>query len=321
MVDLFTIFSNIKPTGENEHFFSVEDITSNIPHKLGCSQDKHPMFFIECSDDTPTTNINLKQFQVNFNQECSLKGSVGVFDMRYAIVELKSTDSDLQKYFLELVYIVLCKLPQKPKVLEFKREISKVISLFTASPSFSREIVKGLWAELLVIARSSDPLYLIRSWHVIPEDKYDFNDGIDKIEVKATSSQERIHTFAIEQLNPNKDSQLLIASVIAIPSGQGASVFDLIDAISSIVTDTDALMKIKEIAYQTIGIHLSETKRLKFDIGMAIDSYKLYDYTDIPAISLDTVPANVTNVHFSSCLKGIPVANVSTSISKLHKAL
>lgn len=322
MKDIYSIFCSIKPAEGDDKFFSVEEIISSLPHKLGCSQEQYPVFFVECSDDTPTTNINLKQFTVNFNQVCNLKDGDGVINSKkYTIILLKSIESDIQKYFLDLVYIVLKKLPVKPTVNALKHEISKLISLFTAPPKFSEEIVKGLWAELFVIARSKDPIYLINSWHLSPNDIYDFNDGIDKIEVKATKSQERVHMFAIEQLNPNKDSKLIIASVIVLVSGQGVNIFDLIDVISNNITNTDALLKLKEIVYQTIGPHLEESNKIRFDVSMSVNTYKLFNHYDIPAILLSIVPVEVSSVHFSSCLKDIPAADISMTQSKLHQAL
>lgn len=321
MVDLYSIFCRIEPAESNEKSFPAEEIISMLPHRLGCSQERYPIFFVECCDEMPTTNINLKQFSVNFNQVCNLVESGNTICKKYTIILLKSLESDIQKYFLDLVYIVLRKLPSKPTVAALKHELAKVISLFTAPPSFSKEVVQGLWAELFVIACGKDPLYLINSWHVSTEDKYDFNDGIDKVEVKATRNQDRVHAFAIEQLNPNKDSKLLIASIIVVPSGQGGNIFDLIDAISEKVADNDAILKLKEISYQTIGPHLEESKKIRFDVSMAANTYKLFNHYDIPAIPISVVPFEVSNIHFSSCLKDIATVDAKALQSKLHQSL
>lgn len=321
MIDLYIIFCSIKPANGDDTCFYVEDISLELPHKLGCSKEQYPIFFVETCDDTVTTNINLKQFTVNFNQACNLKNDNSTISKKYTIILLQSLDRDIQKYFLDLIYIVLKKLPIRPTVKALKSEISKVVSLFTTPPVFSKEVIKGLWAELFVITCSKNPLYLINSWHVSPEDKYDFNDSTDKIEVKSTKNQERIHTFSIEQLNPNKDSKLIIASVIVIASGQGKNVFDLIDAISERVTDVDALIKLKEITYQTIGPHLESTKKVRFDTSMAANTLKYFNHFDVPSINSFSLPVEVSNVYFSSCLKDILATDISTTSSKLHQAL
>ena len=188
-------------------------------------------------------------------------------------------------------------------------------------PQISKEAVKGLWAELFVIERSKNPLYLLKSWHVSTDDKYDFNDGTDKIEVKATSNDERMHHFAIEQLHPNTDSQLLVASLIVVNSGLGTGIFDLVDSISSRVTDTDALLKLNEEVLQTIGSHIDEAKELKYDYTLAKDNLKFYNYKDIPAIAMQDVPMGVSSVHFASCLKGLDAVKLRKMSGNLFNSL
>lgn len=285
--------------------YSVDNLCDGLSHKLAFSPEGYPMIFIECSDEKITSNIRLKLFNVTFNKLCKLSEDGKYIEKKYSIVKLISSNSDLKKYFLEVMRLVLNKIPQRPKVEQLKREITKVISLFTASANISKEAVKGLWAELFVIERSQNPLYLIKSWHVSVEDKYDFNDGIDKIEVKSTSNEERVHHFAIEQLNPNKDSQLMIASLIVVNSGIGKSIFDLVDSIMKRISDTNALLKLNEEVLQTIGCHIEEAKEMCFDYTLAKNNVRFYDYKTIPSIAQSSVPEGVTSVHFTSCLKGL----------------
>ena len=73
--------------------------------------------------------------------------------------------------------------------------------------------VNGLWSELFLIENSTNPKELINYWHNLPEEKFDFNAGKERIEVKSSSSFERKHIFSAEQLNPPSDTQVLIASV------------------------------------------------------------------------------------------------------------
>lgn len=162
---------------------------------------------------------------------------------------------------------------------------------------------------------------MLKSWHVSTEDKYDFNDGVDKIEVKATSNEERIHHFAIEQLNPNKDSQLLIASLIVVNSGLGTDIFDLVDSISSRVTDTEALLKLNEEVLLTIGSHIEEAKELKYDYNLAKDNLKFFNYKVVPTIKLKDVPLGVSSVHFASCLKDLDTVKVSNLSGNLYNSL
>ena len=320
--NIYKKFVGLKPLkADMTDEYSVETICSGLPHKLGITPTGYPMIFVECSDDKVTSDIRLKLFKVSFNRMCRLKEGDNTMDKKYSIIQLNSDREDFQKYFLEVMHLVLLKLAVKPKVEQLKHEVSKIVSLFTAPATISKDVIKGLWAELFLIERAKDPLYMINSWHISPEDKYDFNDGYDKIEVKATSNEDRIHHFAIEQLHPNKDSQLLIASLIVVNSGLGKDVFDLVDSISSKVSDIDALLKLNEVIMNTIGSHIEEVKGVKFDYILAKDHIKFINYVDIPKIKLSDVPLGVSAVQFTSSLNGLHDVNPNIMSGKLYKSI
>jgi hypothetical protein len=284
-----------------------------LPHRVGCSNEGFPMLFIECCDKDHLSDIKLSMFRVLFNRKCSLADidNKNVAEKDYSIIQMVSDDQDLIKYFFQVITIVLKRIPINPKVKTLKEEISKVIEIFTVPPKFSKEVVRGLWAELLVIERSSNPEYLVRAWHEEPEDRYDFNDSIDKIEVKSTSGDQRSHLFSLEQLNPNDSSNLIIASVFVNPSGIGKNIFDLMDMISPRLKDTDCSLKLSEIVLKTIGLHLEECRNLHFDYNFASDTLTYYDSKVIPSIDKNSIPSTVSAVHFRSDMSDVPSISVT----------
>lgn len=322
MEKLFSIFSHLKEKRTETGLYEVEDLISGKPHKFGATEEGCPVIFAECSDETVSTPIRLKTIRVDFSQLCSLRDSDGTkVTKKYTIIVLNSLESDLQSYFLEVFSLVLNKFVNTPSVFNLKTEITKVAKMFMAPPSFSAIVIQGLWAELFVIASARNPEYLANAWHVSADDKYDFNDGKDKIEVKSTGNLDRVHTFALDQLNPNVGSELAIASVITVRSGQGVNVFDILDAINERGLSIEQMSKIQETAYLTIGPHIEEAKKIKFDFTLALNSYNKYDYRDVPSIKKDSVPSGVTSVHFSSCLRDVKPLDISTTDSTLLKAL
>ena len=80
---------------------------------------------------------------------------------------------------------------------------------------------KAYGRSLFVISIASNPEYLLKAWHSSLNDVYDFNDGIDKIEVKSTSKSHRIHKFSYDQLSPTENTNLIISSIFVIQSGIG----------------------------------------------------------------------------------------------------
>ena len=305
--ELFEKYLSIKESMIEEGSYRALPICIEMPHRIGCSQEGYPMFFIECSDEAKTTDIKLALFKVLFNRKCSItnvqdKQSQTKF---FTLIQMNSDNVELQKYFFQVVFLILQKLPVKPQVNVLKTEVSNVIQLFLAPAKFSEEVIRGLFAELLVIERSKNPEYLVRAWHVSPKDKYDFNDSIDKIEVKSTTGESRSHLFSIEQLSPNADSKLLIASIFVNQTGIGKSVFDLVESISSRLSSTEELIKLQEVVLKTIGVHTDVVAKMFFDYKMAVDTFKLYDYKSIPSIPISLIPHQVSNVRFRSDISEI----------------
>ena len=194
----------------------------------------------------------------------------------------------------------------------FRRELSiqidDLVAIFTALREKGKKTVQGLWAELLVIEKSLHPEVLINAWHNAPKAKYDFTLGYDKLEVKSTSGDERVHHFKIDQLLPSEHSNLLIASVFVRESGSGLGglcIMDLYDKICSRVTNIDSRLKMQKVMGETIGNDYSKLNSEFFDYVTAGDTLAFYDSVNIPHIERDNVPAQVTKVEFDCNISGV----------------
>lgn len=287
--------------------YNVKSLPGLGNHRIGISPDGYPMFFVKCSDNNKTSDIRLDMVDVLFNRPCVVKENEKkhLENVTFTIIQLKNSQEDFQKYFVNVVYIVLLDLGNTPKTITLKKEIATLIQLFNSPKDISPETIRGLWGELFVIEQSSNPAYLINSWHVMPEGKYDFNDGENKLEVKASSTATRSHIFSLEQLNPNEGSNLIIASMFVIQTGIGKNIIDLVESISKRLTDNDALGKLQQIILKTVGTHFEKIKNMNFDYSMARDSYALFDYKSIPTINKNNIPATVCQVHFRSDLSEV----------------
>lgn len=322
---IFDIFRRLKVDSDSEgdtfHVASLPDVPH---HKIGVSHSGEPMFFIHGTGSGKPLDINLELISVLFNRNCKLQSDSKVSSDKFTIVSLRTHNPDLQKYFVEIVYLVVRELPENPPVSLVKAELNKLIHLFSNFSKPPIKTIQGLWAELLLIEQSSAPDYLISAWHVAPTDKFDFNDGQDKIEMKGTAKSRRVHSFSMEQLHPSENSNLIIASTFVIEVGVGKSIYDLIETISARLTQNETHFKLTESVAQTLGSDLEKALDVYFDYGQARDSLMFYDFKVIPSISLDAVPAEVRNVRFDSDLTSvIPIENASLSAgrSKLFKSV
>lgn len=325
MLSIFKIFQDLI----NEIPSKIDGFTiANLPkiknHKIGLSKDGLPLFFIKCENETneKALDYNLESISIQFNQKCQLfSNDKKIADDVYTVIALKTDSIDLQEYFLNILYFVILKLPEITKLKELKIEVEKLVSLFNKFSKLPTKTIQGLWAELLVIEQSSNPEYLVKAWHYSPTDKFDFNDGIDKIEVKSTAKSRRIHNFSLEQLNPNKNSSLIIASVFAVETGKGKTIFDLIKLINDRVKSNEVMFKINEVLLDTLGRDLEKTFENYFDYQLAVDSLAFFDSEFVPKIEVSSIRQEISNIHFDSDLSKIQELNKTSIKSLLHKSL
>jgi hypothetical protein len=303
----------LRRDSSSKEYVSVESLPFSMHHKIGISSEGYPMFFVKCDGLTKAININLELISVFFSQECSIKENENNTIEIYTIVLLKTYNSDLQQYFTDVFSIILQQIGSIPSESDLYREVKKVIDLFSSINKPPIKSIQGLWTELLVIEKSINPEYLIKSWHISPTDKFDFNDGKDKIEVKSTAKSKRIHRFSIEQLNNNPGSNLLIASAFVIETGTGKSIINLRDYIISQIRNIDIQLRLNEIIYKTIGSDYDKLGELFFDYQLAADSLCYYKASDVPHILVDAIPLQVSNVIFDSDL-----TNVQTVIEQKY---
>lgn len=324
---LHSIFSKLQTKVLTAHNCYAAD---NIPffdmHKIGISHDGFPIFFINSPTISSFSNIKLDLILIQFNQLCRLKlpNTVRPIENYYTIVALQTDNSDYINYFIDVVGIVLNKIGNCPTQKQLYDEIQKLVNLFRCFNLPPQKTIQGLWAELFTIYRGNDPEYLLKAWHSSVNDVYDFNDGIDKIEVKSTSKSYRIHRFSYSQLSCSENSNLLISSIFVIPSGIGKNIFDLKEDIETKICSLELRYKLNEIIFRTLGSEFEKAYDLYFDYQQAIDSYKLIPAICIPSLNAESIPCEINNIHFDCDLSQIDAPdNIATIYphSKLFSSL
>lgn len=322
---IFKIFQELKnESPKNGDSFAIASLPTIKNHKLGISQNGQPMFFIKCDDNTKAKSLdtNLEFISVLYNRQCQLINKKGKIEEDiYTVISLKSDSDYLQEYFLKIVFVLIKNISEKPLLKDLKIEIEKLINLFAKFSKPALKTIQGLWAELLIIEQSKNPDYLVESWHNSTSDKYDFNDGTDKIEVKSTVKNRRVHSFSLEQLTPNLSSKLIIASIFVIETGTGTTIFDLVESIENKIKDKNLAFRVNEMVAVTLGNDFEESFDIFFDYQFAVDTIQYYNSFDIPTINRTDIPSNITNIRFDCDLTDVKVANKTRTQSKLHNSL
>lgn len=218
----------------------------------------------------------------------------------FTVIRCINASFELQRYFLYSLLPIVLSLPANRNAEDISEAIYAIIDLFRAIKMPATKSVQGLWAELFLISKSIHPEVLIKAWHNNPEERFDFNAGIERIEVKSSTGN-RIHHFSLEQLNPPKGTEVVIASLIVQPSSGGASIFDLIESICLRVSDLSVLNRLTEVVVRTLGEEYQYATDLRYDCEVADESLAFYYAPDVPCVSMP-LPIGVSEVHFKSDL-------------------
>lgn len=181
---------------------------------------------------------------------------------------------------------------------------------FKAPDTLAPPKIQGTWAELLVIEQSRQPEILINAWHSTPSSPYGFSLGRDKIVVKYTDAEQRIHPppFALDQLRHSIPARILVASTVVrqcVHYSGGLSLKDLYGRIMARVTADDSRLRLYSYLAQTVGIDLVQFEEIRFDYASAVDYLEYYDSADVPCIDPATIPVQVSGVSFTSDLTGL----------------
>lgn len=328
-LNLNELSSKIMPPHETDNFqFSAITIPHYENHRLAKDNDNNLLLLIAFTNSNQKKTFGdhkLENLSINLEVRCNVKQENGIIEEEFCIICYSGNDDSLKKYFLQLCELLLNELGKLPTIQEVKKIIQNFITLFRFASQPQKKTVQGLWAELFLIAQSKYPTVLINCWHSFPEEKYDFNNGIDRIEVKSSSKDKnRNHHFSLEQLNPPINCNLIIVSIFVLQSANGQSIRFLQKEIENKLNgNLELIDRLRLQIAETLGDSILKGIDIKYDNQIATESLNFYNFIDIPKIESSYVPNNVSNVSFSSDLSisKIIVPSLVFDTSELYLSL
>lgn len=283
-------------------------------YRIAINAEGNPVLLLSIANTVKNIsirNFRLKYVQLEQNVECKITENGKSRFQTFTVITFTSLDRNLQEYFLRISETLIKTLNNKPTQQQVIDALNKFIEIFRSLTDMPTNTVQGLWAELFVIDNSAGPKILLNYWHNLPEEKFDFNSGIEKIEVKSSSILERIHTFSAEQLNPPTGTQVLIASVFVRQSSTGQNIQQLMDSIiTKIQNDIELIDKLNNIICKTLGSSLEDSIIRKFDYQIAKDSLQFYRHQEVSKIDKGHISTKISEVKYKSDLTSIPPAQM-----------
>lgn len=260
------------PETANRNLFNAVALNRFPFAKVAISDEGFPVILISSVADNTSfsqKNVRLKYLELTHNIECKVSEGSKTSYAIYTVIIFKSNQPFLQRYFLGIAETLIKSLSAKPTQKEVVETFKAFVEIFRSLSDVPTKTIHGLWSELFIIETSRQPTTLLNYWHSIPEEKFDFNADVEKLEVKSTNSLERIHMFASEQLNPPPDKQVIIASVFLKQTTNGQSIADLASSIQQRVADNNLAEKLFAIISATLGNTLEQSIKIKFDYDLA----------------------------------------------------
>jgi len=262
-----------------------------------------PIFLLRCSEGGGAQGVRLKQMTIAHGVQCVLS----LLDERsvageFSIINCRAYDEELQQLFVDCVGDLI---PQKVAARSgsvLDEMISYLVALFSAATSPSRKSVAGLWGELLALSSAKNVRRAVQAWHCQLDEHFDLCEGNERLEIKTSRSQERRHTFSLEQANPPDGVAGYVLSMVVEPMATGTSVGELRHAVlKTLGADLELRAKVDRQCAECLGGEWAQGVNWAFDEHAARASAQFYNLDSIPKITAPP-PAGVTEVRFVACL-------------------
>jgi len=280
---------------------SAEIIETRTFARLARENDDY-LLLLPSSFENNKSAIVLAHISVHFGKECRVYSGDKVLDEVLSIVRIHAPNLSQLQIFGDVISLLLARLPEEDDE-GVSDLIDELIELFSSLSQPSIASIVGLWGELFLIlqARNSDDV--ARAWHATPRDRFDISDGASRVEVKTTRGPRR-HTFSYEQIAPQPDIHIVVASLILTEDPSGADVLELLNLVIEKLHDQQLKTHVLKIGIATIGSDLSYDRKLKFDLIGAGLNLRYFESDNIP--KPPPPPAGVSEMKFKSDLQLIP---------------
>ena len=192
--------------------------------------------------------------------------------------------------------VIFNEISNSPSAKEIKEIANRIIDLFKKLQETKKSAL-GLWGELFLIHSSVNQLKSLEAWHNHPEDKYDFYNFNEAVEVKCTTKTSRKHIIKNDQLISHIDKHFLV-SIMTRESSTGLSLMDMYQDMLKLNISDDQLMKLK------LNIYLAKEdgengliSNTKYDYKFASQNLLFFSVHQLEKIH--NIPKSISDVSFN----------------------
>lgn len=243
---------------------------------------------VPASFHTDNLEIKLNSILINNNKE-----------FYFHIINSKNNDYYGKIQFEIIFDYLFSKLLNPIKDYELSSLITSLEDYFKTTPDNDyRNLQIGVFGELLVIKKLFQFGYvdIVNKYHNNFYSKHDveINSNI-RLEIKTTSTENRIHKFKHDQISRD-DISVYVASSIIEPTAEGLSLYDLFVEIISYFVDPDMIFALRKLM---LKCNISEENTgLKVSFEKAYNNIKFYSANQLPQL-VCKIPEGVSSISYN----------------------
>lgn len=293
---------SLEPSSQDR--FSVIPLANVEDAYLARDSRGCPVVLLQAINQHVTPGMRLRVVSVEHSVDAILHRNGEETSRQLSVIRCVADREDIRRLFVTCIARALPLTSADRRQADVNRVVSQLIDLFATAVKPGKPPA-GLWAELLLIARSRDPKRMLRAWHADAADHHDFAEDIERLEVKATSGDGRAHDFSLEQLCPSQEElQITVASMVVMRQDGGVSISRLWSECLTAADNEDALRsKVDRLCVEYLGDGWESAGEYLFDEELALRSLCFFDADDVPQPARP--PSSVSHVRFRSDLAGV----------------
>ena len=255
-----------------------------------------------------TDNLDIK-----INRVLSRNGN----DYYVHIIKAKKNDGYSNSQFNTIFEYVFSKIENEIDDIQLSGLITSLEDYFktTQNPN-RRETQIGVFGELLAIKYLAGCGYseIVNKYHTNFYSKHDIeiNSGL-RMEIKATTSEKRIHHFKHNQIM-RSDVEVLIVSILLEEAKEGVSLRELFNMVMPLFHDADSIFALKKLMIRC-GLD-EEDCGMSFSFEKAMQNIRFYSASKLPKINKENFDG-ITNIEYDVDCSNCEFCNVEDVLSLL----
>ena len=278
----------------------AEESSSSGIH-IACDGDGKAAVFIETHDNPtrPFPIYRLRGAEALYSPDFELQQGGSRRPLAGVLIRCTSSLEVDKRYFLGVCESIASALGPGPAVDAVTDWVDRLMHIFAQLSSRPNRSIIGLIAELLLILRCAPPNAAIAAWHVRTTDRFDFVFQDSRVEVKATSNRQRVHTLSYGQVNPPSTIPAYFASTFVEEVNQGITGRELLEEVLACCDSVTQRLRTHEVVAETLGSEVDAFLEFGFDRGLADQEFKFFRAESVPALR-GPAPPGVSRITFQS---------------------